>query len=61
MSEKWKIPAFIRMAAWLGLEKEQSAWIDREDEGQISVVAEVVSFMFGGAIYLFLIRLSLEI
>ena len=49
MSDKWKVPAQVRLSLWLGLEKEQGDWIGREDEGLPTVVAETVRFylMFG--------------
>uniref|UniRef100_A0A5K3EPQ9 C2 domain-containing protein n=1 Tax=Mesocestoides corti TaxID=53468 RepID=A0A5K3EPQ9_MESCO len=40
MSDKWKLPAQLRMSLWLGLEKDQSNWTGRSDNGVISVVAE---------------------
>lgn len=43
MSDKWKVPAQVRLSLWLGLEKEQYDWIAREDDGLPTVVAEAVS------------------
>ncbi|KAM7540784.1 hypothetical protein Aperf_G00000029183 [Anoplocephala perfoliata] len=40
ISDKWKVPAQIRISLWLGLEKEQIDWVSREDDGQQTVVAE---------------------
>ncbi|KAM3186213.1 hypothetical protein ACTXT7_004799 [Hymenolepis weldensis] len=40
LSDKWKVPAQIRVSLWLGLEKEQHDWVSREDDGIQTVVAE---------------------
>ncbi|CDS40655.1 myoferlin [Echinococcus multilocularis] len=40
MSDKWKVPAQVRLSLWLGLEKEQTDWAGREDDGLLTVVAE---------------------
>nr|CDS32028.1 myoferlin [Hymenolepis microstoma] len=40
MSEKWKVPAQVRVSLWLGLEKEQNDWVAREDDGIQTFVAE---------------------
>lgn len=42
MSDKWKVPAQVRLSLWLGLEKEQTDWTGRDDEGLLTVVAETV-------------------
>ncbi|VDK71593.1 unnamed protein product [Dibothriocephalus latus] len=39
-SEHWKIPAQVRLSLWLGLEKDQTNWLERSDEGHVTVVAE---------------------
>ncbi|KAL7062964.1 hypothetical protein AAHC03_0807 [Spirometra sp. Aus1] len=39
-AEHWKIPAQVRLSLWLGLEKDQANWLERNDEGHVIVVAE---------------------
>lgn len=44
--DRWQIPAQLRMKIWLGQEKEEQEWTKMQTEGELSVVAETVSFLY---------------